>query len=304
MNRIAFYLFVLPLSYLPLYLLYGLSPIIYFICYYVISYRKNVVRLNIQHSFPEKTAKEHEFIIQAFYLHLSQVIIEGIKNLTISKKELSKRFKITNPEVVNDLIEKKKSVILIGGHYGNWEWLITSQAFQFDGKAYGLGMPMSNQFWGQAINSKRERFGLKVIHSKNYKEALAAEKNPYTLLMLGDQSPGDTHKSYWMNFLNQPTAVQFGTEALANTYDLAVVYFNIEKVRYGRYEMTLTLLTDRPKEQSWGAITQQHTELLEQQIRKKPYLWMWSHKRWKRELPTDLDNLRKEQEQRFNKYFR
>jgi KDO2-lipid IV(A) lauroyltransferase len=304
MNRIAFYLFVLPLSYLPLYLLYGLSPIIYFICYYVISYRKNVVRLNIQHSFPEKTAKEHEFIIQAFYLHLSQVIIEGIKNLTISKKELSKRFKITNPEVVNDLIEKKKSVILIGGHYGNWEWLITSQAFQFDGKAYGLGMPMSNQFWGQAINNKRERFGLKVIHSKNYKEALAAEKNPYTLLMLGDQSPGDTHKSYWMNFLNQPTAVQFGTEALANTYDLAVVYFNIEKVRYGRYEMTLTLLTDRPKEQSWGAITQQHTEFLEQQIRKKPYLWMWSHKRWKRELPVDLDTLRKEQEQRFNKHFR
>ncbi len=304
MNRIAFYLFVLPLSYLPLYLLYGLSPIIYFICYYVISYRKNVVRLNIQHSFPEKTAKEHEFIIQAFYLHLSQVIIEGIKNLTISKKELSKRFKITNPEVVNDLIEKKKSVILIGGHYGNWEWLITSQAFQFDGKAYGLGMPMSNQFWGQAINSKRERFGLKVIHSKNYKEALAAEKNPYTLLMLGDQSPGDTHKSYWMNFLNQPTAVQFGTEALANTYDLAVVYFNIEKVRYGRYEMTLTLLTDRPKELKWGAITQQHTELLEQQIRKKPYLWMWSHKRWKRELPTDLNALRIEQEQRFNKSFR
>ncbi len=304
MNRIAFYLFVLPLSYLPLYLLYGLSPIIYFICYYVISYRKNVVRLNIQHSFPEKTAKEHEFIIQVFYLHLSQVIIEGIKNLTISKKELSKRFKITNPEVVNDLLKVQKSVILIGGHYGNWEWLITSQAFQFDGKAYGLGMPMSNQFWGQAINNKRERFGLKVIHSKNYKEALAAEKNPYTLLMLGDQSPGDTHKSYWMNFLNQPTAVQFGTEALANTYDLAVVYFNIEKVRYGRYEMTLTLLTDRPKELKWGAITQQHTELLEQQIRKKPYLWMWSHKRWKRELPTDLDNLRIEQEQRFNKSFR
>ena len=127
MNRIAYYLFVLPLSYLPLYLLYGLSPIIYFICYYVISYRKNVVRLNIQHSFPEKTAKEHEFIMQAFYLHLSQVIIEGIKNLTISQKELSKRFKITNPEVVNDLLKVQKSVILVGGHYGNWEWLITSQ---------------------------------------------------------------------------------------------------------------------------------------------------------------------------------
>ena len=173
-----------------------------------------------------------------------------------------------------------------------------------NGKAFGLGMPMSNKFWGQAINNKRERFGLKVIHSKNYKEALAAEKNPYTLLMLGDQSPGDTNKSYWMNFLNQQTAVQFGTEALANTYDLAVVYFNIEKVRYGRYEMTLALLTDHPKELKWGAITQQQTELLEQQIMKKPYLWMWSHKRWKRELPIDLNALRIEQEQRFNKSFR
>lgn len=78
--------------------------------------------------------------------------------------------------MVNDLLKKNKSVILIGGHYGNWEWLITSKAFQFDGKAYGLGMPMSNKFWGQAINKKRERFGLKVIHSKNYKEALSEEK--------------------------------------------------------------------------------------------------------------------------------
>ena len=304
MSRIAYYLFVIPLSYLPLYLLYSLSPIIYFFCYYVFSYRKNVVKLNIQNSFPEKSSKEHEFIMKAFYLHLSQVIVEGIKNLTISKNKLSKRFKITNPEVVNELLKKNKSVILIGGHYGNWEWLITSQAFQFDGKAYGLGMPMSNKFWGQAINKKRERFGLKVIHSKNYKEALAEEKNPYTLLMLGDQSPGDTNKSYWMNFLNQQTAVQFGTEALANTYDLALVYFNIDKVRYGYYEMTLTLLTDSPKELSWGAITQQHTELLEQQIKKNPYLWMWSHKRWKRDLPEDLEALKIEQEQRFNKQFR
>jgi KDO2-lipid IV(A) lauroyltransferase len=242
--------------------------------------------------------------MKAFYLHLSQVIVEGIKNLTISKSELSKRFKITNPEVVNELLKKNKSVILIGGHYGNWEWLITSQAIQFDGKAFGLGMPMSNKFWGQAINKKRERFVLKVIHSKNYKEALAEEKNPYTLLMLGDQSPGDTDKSYWMNFLNQQTAVQFGTEALANTYDLAVVYFNIDKVRYGYYEMTLTLLTDSPKKLSWGAITEQHTELLEQQIKKNPYLWMWSHKRWKRDLPEDLAALKIEQEQRFNKQFR
>lgn len=304
MNKISYYLIVLPLSYLPLYLLYGLSPIIYFLTYYVISYRKNVVKLNIQNSFPDKSAKEQAFIVQAFYYHLSQVIVEGIKNLTISKIELSKRFKITNPELVNDLLKNKKSVILIGGHYGNWEWLITSQAFQFDGKAYGLGMPMSNQFWGQAVNKKRERFGLKVIHSQNYKEALANETNPYTLLMLGDQSPGDANKSYWMNFLNQETAVQFGTELLANTYDLAVVYFNINKVRYGQYEMTLSLISSNPKELNWGAITQQHTELLEQQIKKNPYLWMWSHKRWKRELPGDLDTLKKEQEQRFNKHFR
>jgi KDO2-lipid IV(A) lauroyltransferase len=122
--------------------------------------------------------------------------------------------------------------------------------------------------------------------------------------MLGDQSPGNTNKSYWMNFLKQETAVQFGTESLANTYDLAVVYFNIDKMRYGSYEITLTLITDRPKELSWGAITQEHTKLLEQQINKKPYLWMWSHKRWKRDLPLDLNALKIEQEQRFNKQFR
>ena len=75
-------------------------------------------------------------------------------------------------------------------------------------------------------------------------------------------------------------------------------------MRYGYYEMTLTLLTDSPKKLSWGTITEQHTELLEQQIKKNPYLWMWSHKRWKRDLPEDLEALKIEQEQRFNKQLR
>ena len=82
MNRIAYYLFVLPLSYLPLYLLYGLSPIIYFICYYVISYRKNIVRLNIQNSFPEKTAKELKTDLEK--------VTSTVKELETKLKEVTK----------------------------------------------------------------------------------------------------------------------------------------------------------------------------------------------------------------------
>jgi KDO2-lipid IV(A) lauroyltransferase len=169
----------------------------------------------------------------------------------------------------------------------------------------GIGMPMTSKFWDKKINEKRERFGMKVIHSKNFKEEIEKiTDTPVAILTLADQSPGDSKKSYWMNFLNQQTAVVFGAEQMAHQYNFAVVFFATRKVKRGHYEMSLTLITDNPNEMSWGQITEKHVNLLEKEIEKSPQYWIWSHKRWKREIPNDLEDLKKEQHAKFNHRFK
>lgn len=302
--KIAYYLIVAPASRLPLFILYLFSDLFFLIVITVFPYRKKVIRQNLERSFPEKSKKELRKIERLFYRHFCDLLAEGVKNLAISKTELHQRLIVKNPEVMQGLFEKNKSVILVSGHYNNWEWLITSQNSLFPHQAMGIGMPLTSTFWDKKINQKRSRFGMKVINAKNFKEAIQAEKeNPIAILVLGDQSPGDARKSYWMDFLNQQTAVLFGTEQMAHEYQFTVVYFIMRKIKRGKYEMELQVITENPSEMKWGEITEQHTRLLEKEIIKAPSFWIWSHKRWKRDIPSDLEQLKTEQKEKFNQKY-
>lgn len=261
--------------------------------------------MNLTRSFPHDNPAQIKEKSKAFYWHLSTVFIEAVKNLSFSADALRSRITYTNPELINELRAKGRNILLVGGHYGNWEWLITSLGIHFPSNVFGLGMPLSASFWQHKLTERRERFGLKVIHSKNYREHILKETNqPFILLMLADQSPGDSSKSYWMQFLNQSTAIPFGTEALANETDAAVVFLNLSITSPGCYSLTFEHISETPKMLSFGELTEAYTKRLETAIHSNASLWMWSHKRWKREIPEDLSALRTIQENRFNQRYR
>jgi len=304
MGALVYYTVIFPLSFLPLWVLYGISNLFYGLTQTFFPYRKKVIDSNLSRSFPNLSETERKVIRKKFYSHFSDLLSEGIKNLSISERELRKRFKVVNPKLMEELYGKNKSVILVSGHYNNWEWLITSQAFLFPHRAIGIGMPLTSKFWDKKINERRQRFGMKVVHAGNFKEIITQQTEPIAILTLGDQSPVDAFKSYWMDFLNQKTAVLFGTEQMAHQYDYAVVFFLVRKLKRGYYEMELKLLTDSPQEMQWGEITEKHTQLLEQEIRNKPEFWIWSHKRWKRDVPANLEELCSKQKQKFNDRFK
>ena len=305
MSALLYYLIVLPISFLPLGLLYKFSDLLFFVFTHIFPYRKSVISGNIQRSFPDKSELEHQQLLNQFYRHFTDILVEGIKNLSISKKQLKKRMVVRNPALMQELYDKKRNVILVSGHFNNWEWLISSQNLLFNHQAFGIGMPMSNKFWDKKVNQRRERFGMQVINSSNYQIKFRTfKKKPFAVLTLGDQSPAHSTKSYWMKFLNQETALLFGTEQMANDYDFAVVFFIVHKIKRGYYELELKLITKNAKSMDWGVITEIHTKLLEDEIIKKPSQWLWSHKRWKREIPHDLTELKRKQKKHFEDRFR
>jgi len=302
---LAYYILVIPLSLLPLPVLYLFTDFFFLLLITVVPYRKKVIYENLKRSFPKLSDQERNRIKRKFYRHFTNILAEGIKNLTISKSSLQKRFKVRNPEVMDQLASQGKNVLLVSGHYNNWEWLITSQALLFPFEAYGIGMPLSSKFWDKKVNARRSRFGMNVIHAGNYRKALAKKTDrPKAVLVLSDQSPGDSRKSFWTDFLNQNTAVLFGAEMMANELDYAVVYFTTHQTKRGHYEMELELITDQARTLSWGEITEKHVRLLEKEILKKPQHWLWSHKRWKREIPQDLAQLKLQQIEKFTSKYR
>ena len=303
MTAILYYCVVYPLSLLPLWILYGLSDLVFLLFMSILPYRKKVVQINIENSFPDLSPRDQAVLVRGFYRHFSDLLIESIKNLSISREELVRRMKVLNPEVLQELEKKGKSVLFVSGHLNNWEWFITSQALLVPFDSYGIGMPLSNGFWDKKLTERRQRFGLKVVNAKNYKEMFQQEK-AVSVLVLTDQAPADARKSYWMEFLQQPTPILFGVEQMANEFDLSVVHFTMKKIKRGQYSVEFQVLTEDPKSLSYGVLTEKHVKLLEESIIDQPCNWLWSHKRWKREIPTDLNALKAAQKSKFEAKYR
>ena len=303
-SALAYYIVIYPLSLLPLRIIYLFSDLLYLALVYVIPYRKQLIRKNIFKAFPQASHGHRKKIKNAFYKHLCDLLAESIKNISISEYELRKRFKISDHTLLNKLYAEGKNVLLVSGHYNNWEWMITAQNFLLRHQAVGIGMPLSNVFWNKKLNQRRGRFGMKILNASNVHEYLGQpHTKPIATLVLADQAPGNSLKAYWTHFLNQKTAVFFGCEQLAHQYNSAVVYFVINKRRRGYYKVDFQLICASPSEMSYGEITEKHTKLLERSINKTPEYWLWSHNRWKRNVPENLEELRKEQKEKFEKRF-
>jgi KDO2-lipid IV(A) lauroyltransferase len=282
--KVLYYILILPFSLLPMSFLYGLSRVFLLLVYNIFGYRKEVVFTNLRNAFPEKSESEIKLIAQKFYRHFGQIAAEGVKGFTISEKGLRERYKVVNPEIVEQIYKAGRSVLLVSGHYGNWEFMVQSLNLLFSHQGAGVGKPITSDGFGKIMNKSRSRFGMEIWDHSNVRDEIQTHverKNLFCCMLLADQSTSNTDKSFWMRFLNQDTPVLFGPEKLAQTYDLPVVYYDVKKVKPGYYELTLNPVSFNPKEEAYGDITYKHNKLLEQLIIEKPEYWLWSHKRWK-----------------------
>ncbi len=275
-------LFLYLVSLLPFWFLYIISDILFFLLYYVTKYRRKVVNENLHNSFPEKTNQERDLIEKEYYKYLADLIVETIKLITISEKEITRRMHGANPELMAYYYAQGKSIIAATAHYGNWEMAASRIGIQKPGKSIIVYKPLSNKVMDTFMNGVRSRFGTEMVAMKMIIRTLATYKNESTIsVFAADQTPVKHEAHYFTNFLNQPTAVFLGIEKLAKMGNNVVVFFRIDKVKRGYYEGTIVPLCENPKETESNEITNLHVKYLENMIKEKPENWLWSHRRWK-----------------------
>lgn len=294
LNFLLYYLFIIPISLMPFPVLYGMSDVLFYIFYYVIGYRKDVVLQNLRNSFPEKTAAEHREIAKKFYRHFCDLLLESLKAFTISEAEVKKRMAIRNTDVMDQYFQQKKSVIIATGHYNNWELFVLALAAPLQHKAIAIYKPLTNEFFDKKMKDMRMKFGLKMISTKLVKRVFEEEKDNITAMTFGfDQAPACAEKSHWMTFLNQDTGVMIGAERFAKFYDYPVVYCHIKKEKRGHYSFWFSSVCDQPKLTVNGEITEKITRALEAEIINEPEYYLWTHKRWKHQRPERVRSFQK-----------
>ena len=111
------------------------------------------------------------------------------------------------------------------------------------------------------MRASRQSYGLRMVSTKRIKAVFAEDKEvPTATIFATDQSPSNAKKAHWMQFLNQDTAVLFGTERYAKEYDAPVIYGHMRKVKRGHFTVEFKVITDTPKTHPDGEITELHTK--------------------------------------------
>jgi Kdo2-lipid IVA lauroyltransferase/acyltransferase len=287
MMNLLVYVLVYPLiwfiSILPFRVLYVISDFFYLLIYYVFGYRKKVVYNNLLLAFPKKSNKELIKIQKKFYHHFVDVFIEMIKSFTISEKELRKRCTYTNINVINDLHKNGNSVILIGSHYANWEWLFGLSTVA-NHKCYTAYTKVSNKYFNRKILTSRGRFGFSLKPTSKIISKIESNYNNKIQALYGllsDQSPQLKKSFYWGSFLGIKVPIHTGAEMLAKKYNMPLVFIATKKIKRGFYESSFSLITNEPKKYADYELTDIYLDKLEEQIRTQPEHYFWTHKRFK-----------------------
>lgn len=271
------------ISILPFRLLYLFSDFVCFLVYNVFGYRKKVVRENIAMTLPNLSEKERLEVEKKFYSHMCDMFLEMVKTMSISQKEMEKRFRFTNLDLYLDMEKQGKSIALLCAHYASYEWAV-SMNYHITFEGYGIYKKINNKYFDKLIKNIRSKFKATLLSTR---ETIPTIEKNYKNKHLGvygfasDQSPQASKATHWSDFMGIEVPVHTGAEMLAKRFDMNVIFLKNKKVKRGYYEATFELMADNPKEVPDYQISDDFLRRVEKQIHEAPEFYLWTHKRWK-----------------------
>ncbi len=272
----------------PFRLMYAFSDLLAWLFFRVFKYRYAVVMSNLRNSFPNKSAAEIHAIAWASYRNLADILLEGIKAFAVSPQELYRRYKIVNPELVNDCTLGGGNSFAMAAHMSNWEWGTVTLPMYLERRVVAVFKPLHNRYINEYIIRQRRQTGLYLYSMKQTAAAFSENTaTPCVFVFIADQSPS-SQRSQWVTFLGQDTACLHGADVYARETNFPVFYYHSYRVRRGFYELRCEMLAEQPAELAETEVTQRYMQRLEAILLDNPNDWLWSHKRWKhrRDTPT------------------
>lgn len=239
---------------------------------------------NLNNAFPDKDDVWLNKTALASYKNLGITLIELLTMKYFTDKDFKSYIKYENIELINKLRERGNGLLLISGHYGNWE-LLAYTAGLFSGNSVLIVVkPQKNQFADDYLNQYRTKGGNEVVKMhKAARPMVNRFRSEGVVAMLADQS-ATSHKDLFVDFFGRPAATYEAPAQLALKFKVPIIYGFSIRNEDGTYSVKLNELDYSDLDfDEYGVreLTKRHVKVLEEAIRKRPDLWAWQHKRWK-----------------------
>jgi Kdo2-lipid IVA lauroyltransferase/acyltransferase len=269
---------------------YPVASFLAWMAWRVIPYRRHVVLGNLKASFPEWDDATRERVIRDYYRGFADMLVEVMRSLRLTPRELEQRVTLRNPELVRDEIAPKtgkgKPVLLVAAHQANWEWMLLGLSTQLGVPLDAAYKPLVDSWAEREMRKLRSRFGARLIPAQELLGDIIKQRHsPRAIAMVADQEPVTSERKQWLRFLNRDTAFFLGPEEITRATRYACFFLRLKRTSRGHYQVEFVPLAAAGEQLPSGELTARYAALVEAQIRETPADWPWSHKRWKLKKP-------------------
>ena len=257
--------------------------------------RRTVVRRQIAAAFPDAGPREVDRLVREAYAHFGEVIIETALLPKLGKQRILDLFE--GAEGFEPIVEAHKAgkgIILITGHFGNWELAGAYVA------ARGIPIEvivrrMNNPLFDDYVTKTREGAGMIVVYDHDaVRRTPRAFKAGHAVAFVADQGVLGLASTF-VPFFGRPAKTPRGPAVFAMKYRLPTFFVAAVQLPDGRYRCVATpveLPDTGDREGDVDAVVARYTSVLESWVRKYPEQYFWHHRRWKRQPPDTPEDLR------------
>ncbi|MBN2424924.1 MAG: lysophospholipid acyltransferase family protein [Calditrichaceae bacterium] len=271
----------------------SIAYILYLITAHIIHYRKKTILKNLKLVYGDNLPMPQKALLNNIYKNFIYLWMEFLQTSKLSADNINEHFNIQNFELIDEALSGNKGMIILSGHFGNFEWL--GQLVGLKGyKLSGIAKRQSNPYVNALIEKNRTRFGVGVIYTKNsVKVSLEKLAKNEIIAIVTDQDARD--RGIFVDFMGIPSSTAVGPAVLYLRSGAPILFVISIRKAYGKFDVFFEKVCDGPAMQTTDelirGITQRHTLILEKWVKKYPEQWFWMHRRWKTRPYEETDIL-------------
>jgi len=259
--------------------------------YHLLPYRKKVIMANIDQVFDDRlTSQQKEHLAKAFYSHLLCSLKENLLMRFMSDKTIEAKADVRGYEYVMDVAKKNKGIIILTGHFGNWEFAPIAGIAnfkEFKGQFHFIRKTIGNKRLEKILFKRYYQAGLNVIPKKNSLDLVceALDKNHAVVVVLDQHACISNRDGIEVEFFGKKAGTYRSLATLARYTDVPVVPACSYRLPNGKHILEffepLPWLDYHSTRDAMYYNTLAYNQALEKMILAHPEQWLWMHKRWK-----------------------
>lgn len=249
----------------------------------ILRVRRDVVRENLAHAFPDKSESERVDIALRTYKNFSKMVLEYIRFPVLDKETILSLVEVDGIDAFDWIKENGKGGVLVAGHFGNWELMGAAIAQMGYEIAFLVG-EQHNKAVDAKMNEYRELMGIRIIHmGVAVRGVIKTLRRGGMVALLSDQDA--RREGIFVDFFGRPASTPQGPAVFALKTKAPILFGSAIRLPNGRHRVEAKILKfdhlDGVTPENIREVTQAYTSCLEDAVRRYPDHWFWMHKRWK-----------------------